>query len=61
MPTRDDKGFEDERAAFERDMASARAALAVGNLEHAVELAVSPAHKFWYAKERVRFDLLRDL
>ena len=62
MPTRkDDTGFEHERAAFDADMADARAALDAGEFAAAVELAVSPAHKYWYGKEPVRFKLLADL
>lgn len=62
MPARkDDKGFEHERAAFDADMAAARAAFDKGNFAAAVELAISPAHKFWYGKDSVRFKLLSDL
>lgn len=62
MPTRkDDAGFEHERAAFDADMAAARAAFEAGQFAAAVELAVSPAHKFWYAKDPIRFKLLSDL
>ena len=62
MPTRkDDKGFEHERAAFDADMAAARAAFDAGQFAAAVELAISPAHKFWYSKEPARFKLLSDL
>jgi WD40 repeat protein len=61
MPRRNDKGFEHERLAFEADIAAARAALESGNLSQAVDLAVDPAHKFWYGKDPLRFELLSDL
>jgi hypothetical protein len=60
MP-RNEKGFEHERAAFERDIAAARAALDAGDIPTAVKLSVSPAHNFWYSKEGARFELLREL
>src|ERR1041384_1214147 len=61
MPKRNEKGFEHERAAFDQDMDAARAAIDAGDLERAVDLAVSPAHLYWYRKEPKRFELLRDL
>jgi WD40 domain-containing protein len=61
MPKRNEKGFEQERDAFEQDMDAARAAIEAGNLDRAADLAVSPAHLYWYAKEPKRFELLRDL
>jgi len=61
MPRRNDEGFEHERIAFEADIAAARAALESGNLSQAVDLAVDPAHKFWYGKDPLRFKLLSDL
>lgn len=42
-------------------MADARAAFDAREFAAAVELAVSPAHKFWYSKDPVRFKLLSDL
>lgn len=61
MPKRNEKGFEHERAAFDQDMDAARAAIAAGDFDRAVDLAVSPAHLYWYRKEAKRFELLRDL
>lgn len=61
MPVRNKAGFEHERVAFEADIAAARAALAAGDVSRAVELAVSPAHKFSYGKDPLRFELLSDL
>ena len=61
MPTLKREGFEHEGAAFDRDMAAARAALDEGDLNRAVDLAVSPEHVYYYAKEPARFELLRDL
>lgn len=61
MPSRNEQYFQQERAAFDADMSAARAALEAGQLGQAVELAVSPAHKYWYGKEPVRFQLLSDL
>jgi hypothetical protein len=55
------KGSEEERVAFEQDLAAAREALGAGDLNRAVQLAVSPAHKYWFAKEPARFELLREL
>ena len=61
MAKRNEKGFEHERAAFEQDMDAARAAIEARNLDRATDLAVSPAHLYWYAKEPKRFELLQDL
>jgi hypothetical protein len=61
MPSRNEEYFKHERAAFDADMSAARAAFEAGELDAAVALAVSPAHKFWYGKEPVRFKLLSDL
>lgn len=61
MPTLKRPGFEHEGAAFDRDMTAARAALDTGDLDKAVDLAVSPEHVYSYAKEPARFELLRDL
>lgn len=61
MPTLKRAGFEHEGAAFDQDMAAARAALSAGDLNTAVDLAVSPAHVYDYAKEPARFELLRSL
>ena len=61
MARRNEKGFEHERAAFDQDMHAARAAIEAGDLDRAVDLAVSPAHLYWYRKELKRFELLRDL
>ncbi|HYX71377.1 MAG TPA: hypothetical protein VE732_01290 [Nitrososphaera sp.] len=43
MPRRNEDGFKHERAAFDVDMAAARAALEVGQLSTAVDLAVTLA------------------
>jgi len=61
MPSRNEEYFKHERAAFDADMSAARAAFEAGQLDEAVRLVVSPAHKFWYGKEPVRFKLLSDL
>jgi hypothetical protein len=61
MPSRNEEHFKHERAAFDADMSAARVALEAGQLGAAVEFVVSPAHKFWYGKEPVRFKLLSDL
>jgi hypothetical protein len=61
MPLRDESAVRHERAAFDGDMAAARAALEAGDVAAAVDLAVSPSHKFWYGKEPERFELLSDL
>lgn len=61
MPRRDDEAFKHERAAFNRDIYNARAYLSEGQVEKAADLAISPAHKYWYGKEDVRFKLLKDL
>jgi hypothetical protein len=61
MPSRDEQYFKHERAEFDADMSAARAALAAGQFAAATELVVSPAHKYWYGKEPVRFKLLSDL
>ena len=61
MPSRNEEDFKHERAAFDAAMSAARAALEAGQLAAAVEVVVSPAHKYWYGKEPVRFKLLSDL
>jgi WD40 repeat protein len=61
MPNRDDEAFKHEWAAFDADIAAARAALEAGQFNTAVDLAVSPAHKFYYGKDASRFRLLSDL
>ncbi len=61
MPRRSEKGFEHERLAFEADINAARVALESGDLNEAVDLAVSPAHVYDYAKDPFRLELLRDL
>lgn len=61
MQRRNEEAFKHERAAFEADMAAARAAIEAGDLSRAVDLVVSPSHEFWYGKERLRFELFHDL
>ncbi len=61
MPSRNEEHFKDERAAFDADMAAARAALTAGQLGRAVDLVVSPAHEYWYGKDPLRFEVFRDL
>jgi len=61
MPRRNEAEFKHERVAFEADMAAARAALDAGEVSTAVDLAVSPAHEYWYGQDPLRFKLLSDL
>jgi WD40 repeat protein len=61
MTLRSDNNFRSEWEAFDADVAAARAAFEAGEFSRAVDLVISPRHKFYYGQDPERFKLLSDL